>query len=159
MLSSIGGFIYLIIAVPAVAWDLTTRRIPDWLTVGGAAILAGARVVGMAGPVAAWQVAGPVAAGPVAAALSVLEGCFIAAGLFYALWYLTRGGIGRGDGKYALQLGALLPSGHVAPAVLAAFAGALAVAALFRNALALPFSPFLVFGAVLLSVLARLGLV
>lgn len=139
MLGSAGGLLCFTLSIPVVAWDLIEWRIPDRLALGGALSVAAARVAVDAVPLA-----------------SVIEGGCIAAGLCYALWYLT-GGIGRGDAKYALLTGFAVQSVLVIPALLVASSSAALVALLRRGAVALPFSPFLFFGTLTVGTLFEAG--
>lgn len=122
--------------VPVVAIDLSHRLIPDVIVLPAAAL-------GLAAAIAAdpsrWWVSVVAAAG--------------AAGFLFLLWMLYPGGMGLGDVKLALLLGAVLGA-SVVPAFLVAFAAgaALGVVLLVRlgpgaRKLAVPFGPFLAAGA------------
>src|SRR5690606_28308007 len=76
-----------------------------------------------------------------------------AGGFMFLLWFLYPGGMGFGDVKLALLMGAVLGA-SVVPALVVAFAGgaALGVALLARfgaraRKMAVPFGPFLAAGA------------
>ncbi|WP_217912732.1 prepilin peptidase [Miltoncostaea marina] len=122
--------------VPVVAIDLEHKLIPDLVVLPAAAV---ALAVGVAADPARWWV-------PVAAALG-------AGGFMFMLWFLYPGGMGFGDVKLALLMGAVLGA-SVVPALVVAFAGgaALGVALLARfgaraRRMAVPFGPFLAAGA------------
>jgi prepilin peptidase CpaA len=96
----------LLIALTAVAFDLRTRRIPNWLTFGSAA----AALVA-AGATGGWQGAGASAAGWLTGAV-----------LFFPFFAL--GGMGAGDVKLLAGLGAWFgPFDSVWLAIFAAMAG------------------------------------
>jgi leader peptidase (prepilin peptidase)/N-methyltransferase len=122
--------------VPVVVIDLRHRLIPDVIVLPAAA-------VGLAAAIAAdpgrWWVS-------VTAALG-------ACAFFYLLWLLYPAGMGRGDAKLALLLGAVLGA-SVVPALFVAFAAgaALGLVLLVRfgsraRKMAVPFGPFLAAGA------------
>lgn len=142
MLATITGFLYLTIAVPVIAMDLTSRRIPDYLSLGGLGVLAAVHLA--------------IAPSP-AALVAAVAGAGAAAGICYGAWYLSRGGLGRGDAKYALQLGVVLPAAGVLVALFCAAVAALGAAFLFRDEGTIPFAPFLALGAVFATALAQLG--
>jgi prepilin signal peptidase PulO-like enzyme (type II secretory pathway) len=122
--------------VPIVVIDLRHRLIPDVIVLPAAA-------VGLAAAVAAdpsrWWVPASAAAG--------------ACAFLYLLWILYPAGMGRGDAKLALLLGAVLGA-SVVPALFVAFAvgAALGIVLLVRfgpraRKMAVPFGPFLAAGA------------
>ena len=122
--------------VPVVVIDLEHRLIPDIIVLPAAALCLAAAV---AADPREWWVS-------VAAALG-------AAGFLFLLWIVHPGGMGLGDVKLALLLGAVLGA-SVIPALLVAFAGgaALGVVLLARfgaraRKMAVPFGPFLAAGA------------
>jgi leader peptidase (prepilin peptidase)/N-methyltransferase len=125
-----------VVLVPVVVIDLEHRLIPDVLVLPAAAV---ALVLGvLADPARPWA--------PVAGALG-------AAGFMFLLWLLYPGGMGLGDVKLALLLGAVLGA-SVVPALAVAFAAGavLGVALLLRHGAAarrtaVPFGPFLAAGA------------
>lgn len=122
--------------VPVVAIDLEHKLIPDLVVLPAAAV---ALAAGVAAEPARWWV-------PVGAALG-------AAGFMFILWFLYPGGMGFGDVKLALLMGAVLGA-SVVPALVVAFAGgaALGLVLLARfgasaRTMAVPFGPFLAAGA------------
>jgi leader peptidase (prepilin peptidase)/N-methyltransferase len=122
--------------VPVVVIDLEHKLIPDIIVLPAAAICL---AIAIASNPREWWVS-------VAAALG-------AAGFLFLLWLVHPGGMGLGDVKLALLLGAVLGA-SVVPALLVAFAGgaALGVALLARygsraRKMAVPFGPFLAAGA------------
>lgn len=122
--------------VPVVVIDLQHKLIPDIIVLPAAALALAAAV---ASDPRRWWVS-------LAAALG-------AAGFLFLLWALAPGGMGLGDVKLALLLGAVLGA-SVIPALLIAFAGgaALGVVLLARfgsraRKMAVPFGPFLAAGA------------
>jgi prepilin signal peptidase PulO-like enzyme (type II secretory pathway) len=114
MLATVAGFLFLLLAVPIAAYDLLWRRIPDAATLGGAVLLLGARLVPSPGP---QFPGGPSVQAPLVGGIdeisALVTGPAIGAGLLYALWYLSGGGVGRGDAKYALQVGLVVPGAAV----------------------------------------------
>lgn len=122
--------------VPIVIIDLEHQLIPDIIVLPAAALCLGAAI---AADPRAWWVS-------VTAALG-------ASGFLFLLWLIHPGGMGLGDVKLALLLGAVLGA-SVIPALLVAFAGgaALGVVLLARfgvraRKMAVPFGPFLAAGA------------
>lgn len=122
--------------VPVVVIDLQHRLIPDVVVLPAAALGLTAAIASDPGE---WWV-------PVSAALG-------AAGFLYLLYFLYPSGMGRGDVKLALLLGAVLGA-SVVPALFLAFAlgAALGVVLLARfgaraRKMAVPFGPFLAAGA------------
>lgn len=122
--------------VPVVVIDLEHKLIPDIIVLPAAALCLGFAI---AADPREWWVS-------VAAALG-------ASGFLLLLWLVHPGGMGLGDVKLALLLGAVLGA-SVVPALLVAFAGgaALGVALLARygsaaRKMAVPFGPFLAAGA------------
>ncbi len=122
--------------VPVVVIDLEHKLIPDIIVLPAAALCLAAAI---ASDPRTWWVS-------VAAALG-------ASGFLFLLWLVHPGGMGLGDVKLALLLGAVLGA-SVVPALLVAFAGgaALGVALLARygsraRKMAVPFGPFLAAGA------------
>lgn len=122
--------------VPIVAIDLEHKLIPDIIVLPAAALCLAFAIV--ADPREWWV--------SVAAALG-------ASGFLFLLWLVHPGGMGLGDVKLALLLGAVLGA-SVVPALLVAFAGgaALGVVLLARygsraRKMAVPFGPFLAAGA------------
>jgi prepilin signal peptidase PulO-like enzyme (type II secretory pathway) len=122
--------------VPIVVIDLEHTRIPDIIVLPAAALCL---AFAIAADPREWWVS-------VAAALG-------ASGFLFLLWLVHPGGMGLGDVKLALLLGAVLGA-SVVPALLVAFAGgaALGVALLARygsraRKMAVPFGPFLAAGA------------
>jgi prepilin signal peptidase PulO-like enzyme (type II secretory pathway) len=122
-------------ALPIVAIDLRSRRIPDVLSLTGLALLL---------VFDALTAASPLLPGLLAAALAV--------SLFFALRAATRG-LGLGDVKLAALVGLFVGPRGLIPALLVAALGGLAFAAysiLIRKRGArekVPFAPFLVAGA------------
>lgn len=122
--------------VPVVVIDLQHHLIPDIIVLPAAAL---GLVAAIAADPRDWWMS-------VAAALG-------AAGFLFILWLVYPGGMGLGDVKLALLLGAVLGA-SVIPALLVAFAGgaALGVVLLARfgpraRKMAVPFGPFLAAGA------------
>ncbi len=122
--------------VPVVVIDLEHHLIPDIIVLPAAALCLAAAI---AADPREWWVS-------VAAALG-------ASGFLFLLWLVHPGGMGLGDVKLALLLGAVLGA-SVIPALLVAFAGgaALGVVLLARfgsraRKMAVPFGPFLAAGA------------
>jgi leader peptidase (prepilin peptidase)/N-methyltransferase len=132
----LGAAVLGVALVPVVAIDLEHQLIPDLIVLPAAA--AGLAVAILADPRAWWV--------SLASALG-------AAGFLFLLWLLYPAGMGLGDVKLALLLGAVLGA-SVIPALLLAFAAgaALGVALLVRfgsraRKMAVPFGPFLAGGA------------
>jgi prepilin signal peptidase PulO-like enzyme (type II secretory pathway) len=130
------AFVVCVVALVTVV-DLEERRIPNRIVLPATAAALGVQI----------------ALAPREA--PKLVGIALAAGLFFYLpMLLFRGGMGMGDVKLAIFLGATLSEAVVAAiavAVLAAFFAAMAV--LIRNGVearksAIPFGPFLALGAV-----------
>jgi leader peptidase (prepilin peptidase)/N-methyltransferase len=124
--------------VPVVVIDLEHRLIPDVVVLPAAAAALG---VAIAADPARWWVPVTAAAG---------AGAFL-----LALWVVHPRGMGRGDAKLAVLLGAVLGA-SVIPALLVAFAAgaALGIVLLARfgqraRKMAVPFGPFLAGGALL----------
>lgn len=122
--------------VPVVAIDLEHKLIPDVIVLPAAALGVLATIAADPGR---WWV-------PVAAAAG-------AAGFIYLLWFVYPNGMGRGDAKLALLMGAVLGS-SVVPALFVAFGvgAALGLVMLARfgaaaRTMAVPFGPFLAAGA------------
>jgi leader peptidase (prepilin peptidase)/N-methyltransferase len=117
--------------------DMESRRLPNRIVLPAAALVLAARVVTAPEHAAVW----------IGAALG-------AAGFFLAFALAFPAGLGMGDVKLALLLGAMLGSAVVPAAVLGTLAGAAAAAVLLlrdgRGALGrtMPFGPFLAFGAI-----------
>jgi leader peptidase (prepilin peptidase) / N-methyltransferase len=135
--------------VPLVLIDLRERRLPDRLTLAGAAIL-----LALIGARAA--ISGDVA--PVAGALA---GAALMAGILLALHLASPRGMGFGDVKLGLLLGVLVGARSVAlvlpvlllAGLLGALVGVVQLVRRRRRDVTLPFGPFLVAGAVLALVL------
>ncbi len=122
--------------VPVVVIDLEHRLIPDVIVLPAAALCLGAAI---ASDPRQWWVS-------VSAALG-------ASGFLFILWLVYPGGMGLGDVKLALLLGAVLGA-SVVPALLVAFAGGAALGVLLlarfgarARKMAVPFGPFLAAGA------------
>jgi leader peptidase (prepilin peptidase) / N-methyltransferase len=117
--------------------DIESRRLPNRIVLPAAAFVLVARLVTAPEHSAAW----------IGASLG-------AAGFLLAFALAFPGGLGMGDVKLALLLGALLGSAVVPAALLGTLAGAAAAAVLLvrdgRRALGrtMPFGPFLAFGAI-----------
>jgi len=125
------------VLVPVVVIDLDHKLIPDVIVLPAAA--AGLALAIAAHPQRWWV--------PVLAALG-------AGGFLFAIWLVFPGGMGLGDAKFALLLGAVLGL-SVVPAMGVAFAaGALiGIAMIARHGAAarkraIPFGPFLAAGAI-----------
>ena len=122
--------------------DVESRRLPNRIVLPAAALVLAARVVTSPEHSAAW----------IGATLG-------AAGFFLAFALAFPGGLGLGDVKLALLLGAMLGSAVVPAAVLGTLAGAAAASVLLvrdgRQALGrtVPFGPFLAFGAIATALL------
>jgi leader peptidase (prepilin peptidase)/N-methyltransferase len=122
--------------VPVVAIDLRHRLIPDLIVLPAAALALGLAV---ASDPRGWWVS----------ALSALG----AAGFLFLLWLLYPAGMGLGDVKLALLLGAVLGASVIPAFVVAFAAGALLGAVLLvrfgarARKMAVPFGPFLAAGA------------
>jgi prepilin peptidase CpaA len=100
------GIIVLVVAVIAVAFDVRTRRIPNWLTFGGAAA----------------ALAYSVTTSGLAGLGTAVAGWLVGAALFFPFFAL--GGMGAGDVKLLAALGAWLgPAETVWLATYAAAAG------------------------------------
>ncbi|MGI9540053.1 MAG: prepilin peptidase [Miltoncostaeaceae bacterium] len=133
----IAAAVLLLALVPVVASDLEHQLIPDIIVLPAAAAGLGAAVAADPGR---WWV-------PVVAAAG-------AAGFLGLLWLVYPGGMGLGDVKLALLLGAVLGGAVVAALALAFLAGALlGLAMLVRfgsgaRKMAVPFGPFLAAGAI-----------
>jgi leader peptidase (prepilin peptidase)/N-methyltransferase len=135
--------------VPLVLIDLWERRLPDRLTLSGAAAL-----LALVGAHAA--IGGDVA--PVAGALA---GAGLMAGILLALHLASPRGMGFGDVKLGLVLGVLVGArsvGLILPALLAAgvlgaLAGVVQMVRRRRRDVTVPFGPFLAAGSVLALVL------
>jgi leader peptidase (prepilin peptidase)/N-methyltransferase len=135
--------------VPLVLIDLRERRLPDRLTLSGAAAL-----LALVGAHAA--IGGDVA--PVAGALA---GAGLMAGILLALHLASPRGMGFGDVKLGLVLGVLVGArsvGLILPALLAAgvlgaLAGVVQMVRRRRRDVTVPFGPFLAAGSVLALVL------
>lgn len=84
----------------AVAWDLRTRRIPNWLTVGACGVALGLRAV---------QGVEPLGFGVLGLVL----------GLALSLPLVLTGGLGGGDAKLLAAVGAFLGPGRLIIALLA----------------------------------------
>ena len=109
--------------------DLRTRRIPNWVTLGGA--VAGIVCAASTG----WRGLGMALTG--------------AAVGFLVMWPLHRcGAMGGGDVKLMAAFGTLLgPAGILAAAVFGAIAGAIwAVGAVLRGVRVIPYAPAIVAG-------------
>ena len=122
--------------------DLESRRLPNRIVLPAAAVILAARVATAPEHSAAW----------IGAALG-------AAGFFLAFALVFPAGLGMGDVKLALLLGAMLGSAVVPAAVLGTLAGAAVAAMLLvrdgRPALrrSIPYGPFLAFGAIATALL------
>jgi leader peptidase (prepilin peptidase)/N-methyltransferase len=135
--------------VPLVLIDVRERRLPDHLTLSGAAAL-----LALVGAEAA--ITGNLA--PLAGALA---GAALMAGILLALHLASPRGMGFGDVKLGLLLGVLVgvrSVGLVLPAlllagVLGAVVGVAQMVRRRRRDVTLPFGPFLVTGAVVALVL------
>jgi len=132
----LGAALLGVALVPVVVIDLEHRLIPDVVVLPAAA--AGLALAIASAPGEWWK--------PVAAALG-------AAGFMFLLWLLYPAGMGFGDVKLALLLGAVLGA-SVVPALFMAFAAGavLGIALLLRHGsgarkMAVPFGPFLAAGA------------
>jgi leader peptidase (prepilin peptidase)/N-methyltransferase len=126
----------LVALVPVVAIDLESRLIPDLVVLPAAAV--GGALAALAEPARWWS--------PPAWALA-------ASGFLALLWVVHPRGMGLGDVKLALAMGAVLGA-SVVPALAIAFAAgaALALAALARlgrraRGATIPFGPFLALGS------------
>lgn len=117
--------------------DIESRRLPNRIVLPAAALVLAARLLTAPEHSAAW----------IGAALG-------AAGFLLAFALAFPGGLGMGDVKLALLLGAMLGSAIVPAAVLGTLAGAAAAVLLLvrdgRSALGrtIAFGPFLAFGAI-----------
>lgn len=122
--------------VPVVVVDLRHRLIPDLVVVPATAVALPAAI--LADPPAWWV--------PVACALG-------AGGFIFALWVIRPSGMGLGDAKLAVLMGAALGPSVIVALAVAFAAGALLGVALLSligrraRAVALPFAPFLAAGA------------
>jgi leader peptidase (prepilin peptidase)/N-methyltransferase len=131
--------------VPLVLIDMRERRLPDHLTLSGAAALLA--VVGAQGAIAA----------DLAPLAGALAGAALMAGILLTLHLASPRGMGFGDVKLGLLLGALVGARSMAlvlPAlllagVLGALVGVAQMIRRRRRDVTLPFGPFLVAGAVL----------
>jgi len=134
-------FFFGVLAVLAVK-DLETRRIPNVIVLPAAAIV-----------LAAVAVLRP------SHALEALVAALAAAAFFVIPSIVTKGGVGLGDVKLALLLGAALGRGVAEALLLGCLAASVAgIVLLVRHGssarkTALPFAPFLALGAVLAVVL------
>ena len=133
----VAAAVLLLALVPVVAIDMEHQLIPDVIVLPAAAA---GLVAAVAADPGRWWV-------PVAAALG-------AAGFLGLLWLAYPGGMGLGDVKLALLLGAVLGGAVVAALAVAFLAGALlGLAMLVRfgpgaRKMAVPFGPFLAAGAI-----------
>ena len=120
------------------AVDLDVMRIPNRVLAPTAAVTAVAVIV-----VALW------AAGPAAAILAAVGG-LLAGGVFAAIHFVTRGGVGMGDVKLAAVLGVALGPLGLNAAWLALLAGSLAAfvwAKATSRSGPVPYGPWLLLGA------------
>ena len=136
-LTGVAAALMLMVLVPVVVIDLEHQLIPDVIVLPAAAA---GLALGIAAHPGHWWV-------PVVAALG-------AGGFMFALWLAYPGGMGLGDAKFALLLGAVLGVA-VIPALGFAFAAGalLGVVLIARHGAAarktaVPFGPFLAAGAV-----------
>ena len=122
--------------------DLESRRLPNRIVLPAAALVLAARVATAPGDWTAW----------LGAALG-------AAALLLAFALVFPGGLGLGDVKLTLLLGAMLGGAIVPALLLGTLAGAAAASALLvrdgRSALrrSIPYGPFLAFGAIATALL------
>lgn len=122
--------------------DIESRRLPNRIVLPAAALVLAARLITAPEHWAAW----------IGAALG-------AAGFLLAFALAFPGGLGMGDVKLAFLLGAMLGSALVPAAELGTLAGAAAAVVLLvrdgRGAFgrAIPFGPFLAFGAIAVTLL------
>jgi leader peptidase (prepilin peptidase)/N-methyltransferase len=131
--------------VPLVLIDLRERRLPDHLTLSGAAALLA--LVGAQGAIT----------GALAPLAGALAGAALMAGVLLVLHLASPRGMGFGDVKLGLLLGVVLgarTAGLVLPAlllagVLGALVGVVQMVRRRRRDVMLPFGPFLVAGTVL----------
>lgn len=137
-LDGLAAMVLGIALVPIVAVDLEHHLIPDVIVLPAAAVALAGMIA--ADPAAWWK--------PVAAAGG-------AAAFLFLLWLVYPGGMGLGDVKLALLLGAVLGVSVIPALALAFLAGAsLGVALLVRHGaaarkMAVPFGPFLAAGALI----------
>ena len=120
------------------AVDLDVMRIPNRVLAPTAAVTAVAVIV-----VALW------AAGPAAAILAAVGG-LLAGGVFAAIHFVTRGGVGMGDVKLAAVIGVALGPLGLNAVWLALLAGSVAAfvwAKATRRSGPVPYGPWLLFGA------------
>lgn len=135
-LTGVAAALLAMVLVPVVVIDLEHQLIPDVIVLPAAAV---GLALGIAAHPDHWWV-------PVVAALG-------AGGFLFALWVAYPGGMGLGDAKFALLLGAVLGL-SVIPALGIAFAAGalLGVVMIARHGAsarktAVPFGPFLAAGA------------
>ena len=138
----IAAFACGVLAVLAII-DLETRRLPNRIVVPAAALVLVAHLATEPGHWATW-----------------LAATFGTAAGFFALYLVYPAGLGLGDVKLALLLGATLGSAILPALLLGTLAGAVpAIVALARHGAAarkhaLPYGPFLAFGAIVTLLLA-----
>lgn len=114
--------IVLVLVMLGASWtDLRTRRIPNWLTMGGV-------IAGLA--IRAWMGSGPVVSGLLGVALALL----------FALPFFVVGVLGGGDAKLLMAAGAFMGPGDLAAAalVIAMIGGLVAVVEAARRRVLLP---------------------
>ena len=129
------GLLFLVGAL-ATTWDLRTRTLPDWLTLG--ALLAFLALAALQGNVL-WGALGAV----------------LPSGLLLLVALLAGGGLGGGDVKYLAAIGAALgPRGGFVALLAASAIGALqGVVTAFRGKDAYPFGPALAAGSLVAPLL------
>ena len=128
--------VFLLIALPITVIDIREYRIPDLLSLGGAALFVAMKLVWKEQP-------------PVHLALQL----FVGFGVFWLTWWFTKGQIGLGDAKYSafIAVAAGLPA-WLLSLLVAAATGLVCAAVLVvllkgdRHA-RIPFGPFLTAGA------------
>jgi prepilin signal peptidase PulO-like enzyme (type II secretory pathway) len=132
-------------SIPITFFDLRDLRIPDALSLGGAAALVVLEILA-----------------PERSATTVLVEAAVAFGVFAAITLATRGKLGLGDAKYSLLIVlALGMFGWLTTLAVASVTGLAVGLVLVRRGRAaadarIPFAPFLTFGAAVSIVMDRL---
>ena len=132
------SFLFLLFALPITLIDIRECRIPDLLSLGGAAVFAALKLL--------TREQSPV---------QLSAECLIGFGVFWLMWRFTGGQVGLGDAKYSMLIAVAAGlHGWFAVMLFASLAG-IVVAVIMIWGLKLdrrtriPFAPFLTIGTVL----------